>query len=142
MTPSRSRLLTLLTICALTGHAAVARAQRAPRPLHTYSIVAVDSATGQIGVAVQSHWFSVGSVVSWAEPGVGAVATQSFIDPAYGPRGLALMRTGMSGPMALRALIAADPDSVVRQLAMIDAKGHVANFTGARNVPEAGGLVG
>ena len=116
--------------------------QRQPRPLHTYSIVAVDSATGQIGVAVQSHWFSVGSVVAWAEPGVGAVATQSFIDPAYGPRGLALMRTGVSAPLAMRALIAADPDSAVRQLGFIDAKGRVANFTGARDVPEAGGRIG
>ena len=60
----------------------------AERPVHTYSIVARDPATGQLGVAVQSHWFSVGSVVSWAEAGVGAVATQSFVDPAYGPRGL------------------------------------------------------
>ncbi len=115
---------------------------RQPRPLHTYSIVAVDSATGQIGVAVQSHWFSVGGVVSWAEPGVGAVATQSFIDPSYGPRGLMLMRTGMTGPVALRALLASDPDSAVRQVAMIDAQGRVATFTGARDVPEAGGRAG
>jgi uncharacterized Ntn-hydrolase superfamily protein len=112
------------------------------RPLHTYSIVAVDSVTGEIGVAVQSHWFSVGSLVSWAEPGVGAVATQSFVNPAYGPRGLALMRTGMSARMALRALLAGDPDSQVRQVAMIDARGDLASHTGSRNIPEAGGRVG
>ena len=112
------------------------------RPVHTYSIVAVDSATGQIGVAVQSHWFSVGSMVTWAEPGVGAVATQSFINPAYGPRGLALMRTGVTAPQAMRALLAADPDSAVRQLGMIDAAGRVASFTGRRNIPEAGSHVG
>ncbi|MDO8667077.1 MAG: DUF1028 domain-containing protein [Gemmatimonadales bacterium] len=110
--------------------------------MHTFSIVAVDSATGQIGVAVQSHWFSVGSIVSWAEPGVGAVATQSFVNPAYGPRGLALMRTGVTAPLALRALLAADPESAVRQVGMIDAAGHVASFTGRRDIPEAGGRVG
>ena len=115
---------------------------RALRPLHTFSIVAVDSATGQIGVAVQSHWFSVGSIVSWAEPGIGAVATQSFVNPAYGPRGLALMRTGVTAPLALRALLAADPDSAVRQVGMIDAAGHVASFTGQRDIPEAGSRVG
>lgn len=115
---------------------------RMVRPMHTFSIVAVDSATGQIGVAVQSHWFSVGGSVAWAEPGVGAVATQSFILPAYGPRGLALMRTGVSAPMAMRALLAADPDSAVRQLGMIDAQGRVASHTGQRNIPEAGSHVG
>ena len=122
-----------------------ARGQTSPRPLrpaHTFSIVAVDSATGEIGVAVQSHWFSVGSSVVWAEPGVGAVATQSFIEPAYGPRGLALMRTGVPAPLVLRALVAADPDSAVRQLGMIDAGGHVASYTGRRDVPEAGSHVG
>ncbi len=118
-------------------------AQETPlRPAHTYSIVAVDSATGQIGVAVQSHWFSVGSSVAWAEPGVGAVATQAFILPSYGPRGLALMRTGMTGPQALRALLAADPDSQMRQVAMIDVRGGALNHTGSRNVPAAGGRLG
>jgi uncharacterized Ntn-hydrolase superfamily protein len=112
------------------------------RPTHTYSIVAVDSATGQIGVAVQSHWFSVGSAVSWAEPGVGAVATQSFIDPTYGPRGLYLMRSGTPAPAALAALLRADPDSQVRQVAMIDAQGRVAAHTGSRAIPAAGQRVG
>ena len=115
---------------------------RATRPAHTFSIVAVDSATGQIGVAVQSHWFSVGGSVAWAEPGVGAVATQSFILPAYGPRGLALMRGGLTAPQALRALLSADPDSQVRQVAMIDARGNVLNHTGSRNIAEAGGRRG
>ncbi len=120
-----------------------AQAERgAVRPLHTFSIVAMDSASGQLGVAVQSHWFSVGGIVSWAEPGVGAVATQSFVLPAYGPRALALMRTGMSAPQALRALLAGDPDSTTRQVAMIDARGAAANHTGSRNIREAGGRVG
>lgn len=112
------------------------------RPAHTYSIVAVDSVTGEIGVAVQSHWFSVGSVVPWAEPGVGAVATQSFIDPSYGPRGLYLMRTGTPAPDALAALLRADPDSQARQVAIIDAGGRVAAHTGSRNIPAAGQHVG
>jgi uncharacterized Ntn-hydrolase superfamily protein len=138
VTPCRAALGALLLVPAAAG------AQPAParRPAHTYSIVAVDSATGQIGVAVQSHWFSVGASVAWAEPGVGAVATQSFILPAYGPRGLALMRSGIPAPAALRALLGADPDSQVRQVAMIDAQGRVANHTGSRNIAEAGGRVG
>src|SRR3990170_8574871 len=76
------------------------------RPVHTYSIVARDPKTGELGVAVQSHWFSVGPLVPWAEAGVGAVATQSLVDPAYGPLGLELMRSGKSAPEALRALVA------------------------------------
>jgi uncharacterized Ntn-hydrolase superfamily protein len=132
-----------LTLAALALGPCVAAAQESSRrPTHTYSIVAVDSATGQIGVAVQSHWFSVGGSVAWAEPGVGAVATQSFIDPAYGPRGLALMRTGIAAPAALAALLRADPDSQVRQLAMVDAAGSVAAHTGSRAIPAAGQHVG
>jgi uncharacterized Ntn-hydrolase superfamily protein len=134
------RSAVLLALCV----AAPAFAQTPPpgQPVHTFSIVAVDSATGQIGVAVQSHWFSVGAAVPWAEPGVGAVATQSFIDPSYGPRGLFLMRTGTSGPDALAALLRADPDSQVRQIAMIDRFGHVAAHTGSRDIPAAGQHVG
>jgi uncharacterized Ntn-hydrolase superfamily protein len=118
--------------------AASAAAQTPRRPVHTYSVVAVDSVTGEIGAAVQSHWFNVGSIVTWAEPGVGAVATQSFVDPSYGPRGLYLMRTGTSGPAALHALLRADPDSAVRQVAMIDARGRVQAYTGSRDIPAAG----
>src|SRR5262245_65814228 len=81
---------------------------QAQRPVHTYSIVARDSATGQLGVAVQSHWFSVGPIVPFVEAGVGAVATQSFVEPAYGPLGLDLMRAGKTAEEALRALMAAD----------------------------------
>lgn len=87
---------------------------------------------------MQSHWFSVGAIVPWAEAGVGAVATQSFVEPAYGPLGLELMRLGRSAPQALRALIATDPDSAVRQVAMIDTAGRAAGFTGHRNVAHAG----
>ena len=112
------------------------------RPVATYSIVARDSVTGEVGVAVQSHWFSVGSIVTWAEAGVGAVATQSFVDPRYGPLGLELMRLGRSAPEALRALVTSDADSAVRQVAMIDTQGRVAAFTGARAIRAAGQQIG
>lgn len=93
------------------------------RPVATYSIVARDPSSGQIGVAVQSHWFSVGSVVPWAEAGVGAVATQSLVDPSYGPLGLAAMGVGRSAPEALIGLLAGDDGREVRQVAMIDSTG-------------------
>lgn len=112
------------------------------RPVHTYSIVARDPATGELGVAVQSHWFSVGSVVPWAEAGVGAVATQSFVDPSYGKLGLDLMRAGRGAPDALAGLLAADPGRDVRQVAMIDSQGRVAAHTGAKDIPAAGHHVG
>jgi len=112
------------------------------RPVATYSIVARDAATGELGVAVQSHWFSVGSLVPWAEPEVGAVATQSFVEPSYGPLGLALMKTGRSAPEALAALLAGDSGREVRQVGMVDAKGRVATHTGKMNIPAAGGQSG
>lgn len=112
------------------------------RPVHTYSIVARDSATGQLGVAVQSHWFSVGALVPWAEAGVGAVATQSFIEVSYGPLGLDLMRAGKTAPEALRALVAADENEAVRQVAMVDAGGNVAVHTGSKAIAEAGHRTG
>jgi len=112
------------------------------RPTHTYSIVARDSLTGQIGVAVQSHWFSVGSIVSWAEAGVGAVATQSFAEPAYGPRGLERMRGGASAREALDSLLAGDPGRELRQVAFIDREGRVAVYTGSRCIDWAGHRAG
>ncbi len=118
---------------------AVAAASQAADPrAFTFSIVARDAATGEMGVAVQSHWFSVGSAVPFAEAGVGAVATQSFVDSSYGPLGLDLMRAGRSAPEALAGLLAADPGREVRQVAMVDAKGRVAAHTGAKCIPAAG----
>jgi uncharacterized Ntn-hydrolase superfamily protein len=108
------------------------------RPVATYSIVARDSLTGEMGVAVQSHWFSVGAIVPWAEAGVGAVATQSFVEVSYGPLGLELMRLGRSAPEALRALVSTDSDEAVRQVAMVDASGAVATHTGSRAIYAAG----
>lgn len=112
------------------------------RPVHTYSIVARDAATGQLGVAVQSHWFSVGGLVPWAEAGVGAVATQSFVEASYGPLGLELMRAGKTAPEALKALLAADDNAAVRQVAMIDARGNRAAHTGDLCIEAAGQIEG
>ncbi|HSJ16055.1 MAG TPA: DUF1028 domain-containing protein [Longimicrobiales bacterium] len=114
----------------------------AQRPVHTYSIVARDSATGQLGVAVQSHWFSVGPLVPWAEAGVGAVATQSFVEASYGPLALELLRSGRTAPEAMRGLVAADPHPEVRQVAIIDAHGNVAAHTGENAIEAAGHLTG
>ncbi len=112
------------------------------RPVHTYSIVARDAATGDLGVAVQSHWFSVGSIVTWAEAGVGAIATQSFVDPAYGPRGLELMKSGLSAEQALDALLLVDEGRDVRQVAFVDTSGRVAAHTGAKCIEAAAHHVG
>jgi uncharacterized Ntn-hydrolase superfamily protein len=110
--------------------------------VHTFSIVARDTVTGELGVAVQSHWFSVGSTVTWAEAGVGAVATQSFIDPSYGPLGLDLMRAGKTARQALDALLASDPGKDVRQVAMVDVHGIVATHTGSKCIESAGHFTG
>jgi uncharacterized Ntn-hydrolase superfamily protein len=118
------------------------RTGAAIRPAHTYSIVAYDRATGELGAAVQSHWFSVGSTVPWVEAGVGAVATQSFIEPSYGALGLDLMRAGKTANEALAGLLRADSNESVRQVAMVDAQGRAAAHTGKNCIPEAGNHVG
>jgi uncharacterized Ntn-hydrolase superfamily protein len=115
---------------------------RPSRPVHTFSIVARDPETGELGVAVQSHWFSVGAIVPWAEAGIGAVATQSFVDPSYGKLGLDLMRVGRSAPDALKALLAGDEGREVRQVAMIDAQGRVDAWTGKNCIQSAGHIAG
>ncbi|MEQ8179176.1 MAG: DUF1028 domain-containing protein [Amphiplicatus sp.] len=107
------------------------------RPVSTYSIVARDAASGEIGVAVQSHWFSVGSIVAWAEAGVGAVATQSFVEPAYGPKGIEAMRKGADPAKALAALLAKDENEAVRQVGFVNAQGRVAAHTGSKAIVEA-----
>ena len=112
------------------------------RPVHTFSIVARDPNTGELGVAVQSHWFSVGPIVAWAEAGVGAIATQSFVDPSYGKNGLDLMRNGKSAPDTLKELLAKDEGREVRQVAMIDAQGRVEAWTGKNDIQAAGHIVG
>ena len=108
----------------------------------TYSIVARDAETGELGVAVQSHWFSVGPIVPWARPGVGAVATQANADVAYGPRALDLLERGMSAPGALKRLLAEDPLAASRQVAIVDARGEVAAHTGDACMAFAGDAQG
>ena len=112
------------------------------RPVSTYSIVAYDETTGELGVAVQSHWFSVGTVVPWAKAGVGAVATQSIAEPSYGPNGLALMEKGIPADEALKSLLAKDSGENVRQIGMVDAQGNVGAHTGSRCIRYAGHKIG
>lgn len=112
------------------------------RPISTYSIVALDAETGELGVAVQSHWFSVGFLVPWVKAGVGAVATQSFVKVDYGPDGLELMENGMSAKDALKSLTDQDEAEAVRQVAMIDINGNVAAHTGERCIVFANHVVG
>lgn len=107
---------------------------------HTYSIIARDPVTGEMGVAVQSHWFSVGFVVSWGEAGVGVVATQSFVNPSFGMRGLELLKSGKSPQEAVDELIASDEGRDVRQLAILDSKGRTASYTGKNCIPSAGDI--
>ena len=125
-------ILSLVCLCAETPL----------RPISTYSIVALDAETGQLGVAVQSHWFSVGTVVPWAKAGVGAVATQSIAEPSYGPKGLALMEKGTPADEALQSLLAKDIGKNVRQVAMVDAQGNVGVHTGSRCISHASHLTG
>jgi uncharacterized Ntn-hydrolase superfamily protein len=108
----------------------------------TYSIVARDPATGELGAAVQSHWFSVGSLCTFARPGIGAVATQSVVEPAYGPDALDRLADGIGAQQALGELLAADALSAVRQVAVVDARGGVAVHTGDECIPCAGHVQG
>ncbi len=108
----------------------------------TYSIVARDAETGEMGVAVQSHWFSVGPIVPWAESGVGAVATQAFAEVSYGPLGLDLMRGGKPADEALRALLGVDGGADRRQVAMVDGAGRLGVHTGERCLAHAGHRIG
>jgi len=133
----RTAVLTLLAVTLLSGPAL------AGDPLaHTFSIVARDPVTGDFGVAVQSHWFQVGSAVPWAEAGVGAVATQSFVKVDYGPSGLRLMKEGKSAQEALDLLLSQDPEKDVRQVAFVDAQGRVAAWTGPKCIAAGGHQTG
>lgn len=109
---------------------------------HTYSIVAIDPETGEMGAAVQSNWFSVGTLVIWGEAGVGVVATQSFVNPAYGPEGLQLMGMGFSPEQAIQMLTGKDEGRAFRQVGMLNAKGQAASFTGEKCIEAAGHYVG
>lgn len=113
-----------------------------PPVVSTFSIVAIDRATGEMGIAVQSRFIAVGSVVPWAKATVGAVATQSFANTTFGPEGLKLMSEGQTARQALDKLLAADKDRDRRQVGFVDAKGNVASFTGAKCMPWAGHIEG
>ena len=112
------------------------------RLAHTFSIVARDTATGEMAIGVQSHWFSVGTIVSWGRSGVGVVATQSFVNPAYGPNGLDLMSQGKSAEEALQLLVEADRGRDYRQVAFLDASGSVSAFTGSSCISSASHAIG
>lgn len=135
------RLLSILpvTVFILSAQLSFAQVFRADEPLaHTYSIVARDASTGEMAVGVQSHWFSVGTSVSWGEAGVGVVATQSFTNKSFGLRGLALLKEGKTAQEALDILLSDDPGKGVRQVAILDAKGKVAAHTGVQCIQFAG----
>ena len=113
-----------------------------PRPHGTYSIVALDPETGEVGAAVQSHWFSVGSLCIWARPGIGATATQSVVEPAHGPATLDRIAAGATAAAALADVLALDELAAVRQVGVVDARGGLAVHTGADCIPEAGDVTG
>ncbi|MCB2376838.1 DUF1028 domain-containing protein [Hymenobacter sp. BT635] len=133
------RFFTAALLALGLGRAATAQVYTASDPLaHTFSIVARDPATGDMAVAVQSHWFSVGTAVSWGEAGVGVVATQSFTNKSFGTRGLALLKSGKTAQQALDELLSTDEGRDVRQVAIVDARGNVATHTGKKCVDLAG----
>jgi uncharacterized Ntn-hydrolase superfamily protein len=127
-----TKLLQLIMgLCFCVTHTTLAQVYKSKEPFaHTYSIVARDSITGDMAVGVQSHWFSVGTVVSWGQSGVGVVATQSFVNKSFGIRGLAYLDKGFTAQQAMDSLLATDAGKEVRQVAILDANGNVANFTG------------
>lgn len=110
--------------------------------LHTFSIVARDAVSGQMGVAVQTHWFAVGAMCPWAEAGVGVIATQSMVEMDYGPKGLAALRSGKSPQQALEELLAEDKDRELRQVAILGGDGQAAVHTGAHCIQAAGHQAG
>ena len=130
MRASLSSATVLAAGLAAAGLGLFGAAAHADPLVHTYSIVARDPATGEMGVAVQSHWFSVGSVVTWGRARVGTVATQSLADPAYGPRLLEALAKGEEPEAALQRLVADDPGGRFRQVACVRADGATAVHTG------------
>jgi uncharacterized Ntn-hydrolase superfamily protein len=132
-----------LGICLLATLSLHAQTHKANEPLaHTFSIVARDEQTGEMGVGVQSHWFSVGTAVSWAEAGAGAVATQSFVNKSFGPRGLELLRKGLTAQQVVDSLLKNDEGREVRQLAIVDRNGNVAAHTGKNCIQFAAHITG
>ena len=135
-------ILIILSVLLLSAAFLQAKKINGDPLVHTFSITAVDKKTGDIGVAVQSHWFSVGSIVSWAEAGVGAVATQSLVNPAFGEQGLKLLREGKTPAEALEIMIKSDEGRDFRQVSVINAAGDVATHTGSKCIADASHIVG
>jgi uncharacterized Ntn-hydrolase superfamily protein len=131
-----------LTLLLLTGLAASSQELKPSELAHTFSIVARDAKTGEMAVGVQSHWFSVGTSVSWAEAGVGAIATQSFTNKSFGIRGLALLKQGKTAQEVLDELLSTDEGREVRQVAIVDNKGNVAAHTGKKCIRFADHITG
>lgn len=137
-----SRLLILLIITAISTSTSAQTFKKDGPFAHTFSIVARDEKTGEMAVGVQSHWFSVGTVVSWGEAGIGVVATQSFVNKSFGLRGLDLLRRGLTAPEALEILLKDDEGREVRQVAIIDTFGNVATHTGKMCIQYASDIRG
>lgn len=137
------RLIFVFSLFLLRSISSLSQTHTKSEPLaHTYSIVARDEVTGEMAVAVQSHWFSVGTVVSWAEAGVGAIATQSFVNKSFGPRGLTMLKAGLTAREVLDSLLSSDEGRDVRQLAIVDSKGNVAVHTGSKCIDFASHQMG
>ncbi|CAM4073203.1 DUF1028 domain-containing protein [Gillisia limnaea] len=131
------KIFFFLVLSGMTLNTSVSQNRPTDPFAHTFSIVARDSITGEMAVGVQSHWFSVGTLVLWGKSGVGVVATQSFVNPAYGPNGLELMEKGKSSTVALKELVSKDEGKEFRQVAFLDASGRAAAFTGEKCVESA-----
>lgn len=137
------RIISFFILLIVLNNVTQAQVYKINEPLaHTYSIVARDETTGEMAVGVQSHWFSVGTAVPWLEAGVGAIATQSFVDKSYGPKALALLKQGFTAQQALDSLTKSDAGREVRQVAIIDNKGNVAAHTGAKCIQYASHITG
>jgi len=133
------KIISVLTLFVIVLFDTVAQTYTLSGPLaHTFSVVARDPATGEMAVGVQSHWFSVGTLVSWGKSGVGVVATQSFVNPAYGPEGLKLMEEGKNATEALKSLLSSDEGRDLRQVAFLDNNGMVYTHTGKKCIAYAG----
>lgn len=136
------KLLFIAALCSLNFITAQNANVEKEAFAHTFSVVARDTVTGEMAVGVQSHWFSVGALVPWGRSGVGVVATQSFVNPAYGPDGLDLMAEGIPADEALSQLVEKDAGRAYRQVAFLDANGGVSAYTGEKCVKYAEDLTG
>jgi len=136
------KLFYLITFCLTSWASLAQKTQQNEAFAHTFSIVARDPQTGDMAVGVQSHWFSVGTTVSWAEAGVGAIATQSFVNKSFGIRGLSLLKSGRTAQETLDILLSDDAGKEVRQVGIVDQKGNVAVHTGKNCVDYAGHVKG